>query len=224
MMHADGFGQPNVFGESEEMGSDRRHSFAVHENGSGSDMEAGEGRDAPSEFQAPDAPVSRRSRGAATVRRGVVAAALFGVVAGVASAVAFEALGVKESESLKKVLEKFFPHLDSASLYVSTPVVLLFTMAAAVTEELSYRGVVMGFIQRLSPRSWTAAITAAVVSAFLWAVLHLNITDAPAVKFIQIFALGLVFAWFARRFCIGAAIAAHLGLNVTAVVVGVWLA
>ncbi|MHC4249853.1 MAG: lysostaphin resistance A-like protein [Planctomycetota bacterium] len=168
------------------------------------------------------APPSERPCAAGAARRGVVAAALFGVVAGVASCIVFDALDVKESETFRRFVDSMFPNIESASPWVRMSVFLSFAMAAAVAEELTFRGVVMGFVQRLSPGR-TMAIAAATVSASLWAVEHLNITNAPMVKFAQILLLGFAFAWFARRYRIEAAIAAHLGLNVAAVLVGFWM-
>jgi hypothetical protein len=40
------------------------------------------------------------------------------------------------------------------------------------------------------------------------------------IKLAQIFLLGLVFGWLARRYSVEAAILAHVGLNVTALIGG----
>ena len=219
-MRADGCALPNGLDKPPDGTDAQPCPSAVHEADAETDTEVWDWQDGRPVPRAFHSPTVGRSCAAGATRGPVVAAAYFGAVAGVASVFVFEALGVEESESLKRILAMMFPGIESASLWVSTPVILLFGAAAAVAEELSYRGVVMGFVQRLSPGSRSMAIAAVVVSASLWAVLHLNMTNAPAVKFTQILLLGLAFGWLARRHCIEAAIAAHLALNVAAVVVG----
>ncbi len=61
---------------------------------------------------------------------------------------------------------------------------------------------------------------AAAATSLVWAAAHAPNTDAPAVKCAQIFVLGLFFCWFARRWCLEAAVAAHVALNLAALFVG----
>ena len=166
-------------------------------------------------------PVLQRS--GSTPWKPIIGAAAFGLAAGTLSVFVFEALGVEESEVLRRALSKMFPGLESADVAVMFPVVLLWAVAAALTEELTYRGVVSGFLLRLRPGDRAMEAVASVVSSLLWALLHLQNTDSPFLKCVQIFVLGLVFFELAKRWCIEAAIAAHVGLNVAAVVVGLAL-
>ena len=150
----------------------------------------------------------------------ITGAAIFGLAAGVVSMFVFRALGVEESEFFRKALAKMFPGLESVNAAVRFGMVLLWAMAAALTEELTYRGVLSGFLLRLRPGSRAMEAVASLVPSLLWAALHVQNTDSPFIKCVQIFILGLVFFEFAKRWCIEAAIAAHVGLNVAAIVLG----
>ena len=148
----------------------------------------------------------------------IVGAGVFGLAAGALSMLLFRALGVEESEFFRRALAKMFPGLESVNAAVRFAVVLSWAMAAALTEELTYRGVLSGFLLRLRPGSRAMEAVASLVPSLLWAALHVQNTDSPLIKCVQIFILGLVFFEFAKRWCIEAAIAAHVGLNVAAVV------
>jgi hypothetical protein len=50
--------------------------------------------------------------------------------------------------------------------------------------------------------------------------MHVLNTDNPTFKIAQIFIFGTILAEFARRWSLESAIAAHLSLNVTALVLG----
>ncbi len=54
--------------------------------------------------------------------------------------------------------------------------------------------------------------------ARMFASLHLLNTDAPTIKFAQIFVFGLILGEIVRRSSLEAAIACHLGLNITATI------
>ncbi len=101
------------------------------------------------------------------------------------------------------------------------PIAALAITAVALGEELTYRGVLFGWLQRLFGREGRAGVAmAAVLTSLVWAAAHIPNTDAPLVKCAQIFVLGLFFCWFARKWCLEAAIAAHAALNLSALFVG----
>ncbi|MFH1468609.1 MAG: CPBP family intramembrane glutamic endopeptidase, partial [Pseudomonadota bacterium] len=85
--------------------------------------------------------------------------------------------------------------------------------AAAVTEEVAFRGLLLGFLlATLGRRRWGPA-AAGLVTALVWAAMHLGMTDAPLLKAGQITLVGLLLAELTRRWGLGAAVATHLGLN-----------
>ncbi len=150
--------------------------------------------------------------------RAIGGAAAFGVAAGVVSAVIFKLLGVGLPDALKRY-GALQASTGNASLAVRLPIAALAVVAVALAEELTYRGVLFGWLQRgLKGRS--GMVAAAVITSGVWAAAHLPNTDAPSVKCAQIFVLGLFFCWFARRWCLEAAIAAHACLNVAALLMG----
>jgi membrane protease YdiL (CAAX protease family) len=150
-----------------------------------------------------------------TQRRELFAAFCFGVAAGSASILLFFLLGVDEGVVISR-LRELFPGLEQTSWWVLIPVVVMFMTSAAITEELVFRGGLLGLTAGRDGGRRGLFILAAVVLSAAWAVLHLPNTSAPLVKFAQIFLLGLCFSALARRSSVYAAIAAHVGLNLTA--------
>ena len=153
--------------------------------------------------------------------RGLLLLAAFagGGLFGAASLFLFQALGVREGEAVRRLLQMFpgMADLDGTLLFFVT---LTFVSAAAIGEELSYRGVLQGWIRRIGGEGAGSLVAASVVPSLLWALLHLANTDAPLLKFGQIFVFGMILAALARRVNLEAAICAHLGLNVCAAAVG----
>ncbi|MEK7449709.1 MAG: CPBP family glutamic-type intramembrane protease [Planctomycetota bacterium] len=147
----------------------------------------------------------------------ILAAAIFGVVSGVVSTVIFVALGMNESEPLKRIT-LMFPHAAEAGLIIRIPVLLLFVTGAAVIEELVFRGGLQAFLLRLSGNKRPAVIGSIIFVSLLWAGLHIFNTDMPAIKSLQIFIIGIVFSEFTRRSCVESAMAGHIALNFTAVI------
>jgi membrane protease YdiL (CAAX protease family) len=88
----------------------------------------------------------------------------------------------------------------------------------AILEELQYRGILQGFLLRLCKDNRVAVTAATICVSLLWALLHLPNTNAPLLKCIQVFIIGLVLSEFARRKGIGTSIAAHVSLNISATI------
>ena len=153
--------------------------------------------------------------------RAMFLAGAFGIVAGSASALVFFSLGVSESDGLRKLLA-LFPGAAAAPFPVQVVVGVLAVSVPAIVEELAFRGGVLGFLIRIGKGSRSSIIWGAVVTSFLWALLHLTNTNAPVLKCAQIFAVGLVLCEFARRKGLESAIVGHLAMNLTAVAVGLY--
>jgi membrane protease YdiL (CAAX protease family) len=113
-------------------------------------------------------------------------AALVGVAGAFVSLAFIRLLNVKEND----VFQEIFSGSVSLPIVWKFVISLLFVSAAALTEEILYRG------------------------ALLWAVMHLLNTNTPTFKVAQVFVLGVILAELARRWSLEAAIACHLSLNV----------
>jgi len=147
-------------------------------------------------------------------------AAVFGLVAGAVSMVTLEALGVDVGEGIKN-MQRLFPHAMQSPLAMRLPVFLLAVSAMAIAEELAFRGVLLGWLLRIGRRRGPYAAFAMVVVSLLWALLHIPNTNAPLLKCAQVFLIGLCLCEFARRWSVEAAIAGHVALNVSAVLLGI---
>jgi len=148
--------------------------------------------------------------------RALVLAMLLGVVASVISTLLFQRWGVDAGRSLE-YLDRFFPQLSSAGVATRMAVALPFVTSAAISEEIVFRGALLGFLLRAGGERRWVVIAATVLVALLWSLLHLTATGAPLIKLTQIFLLGLAFSELARRSCLEAALVAHLALNLTGV-------
>lgn len=149
--------------------------------------------------------------------RGMIVAAVLGIMGGGLSTAVFVALDVERSQVLE-MLQRLFPGADAAPALVRLPVALLAFTVPAIVEELVFRGAVLGFFLRAARGRRGLVVAAFVVVSLLWAAIHLMNTAAPLVKCTQIFVIGLAFCELARRWCVEAAIVGHISLNVTAAV------
>jgi len=146
--------------------------------------------------------------------RGIALGAGSGVAFGFLTSLLFYATGVGLSRLLEQMTASY-PGIDEAPLSAVMFVSLLFAGVAAVQEELVYRGATQGLMTRLLGGTRAGVIGVNLLIALLFAAAHLLNTDAPLLKFGQIFVFGLLLAWLAHRFSLSSAIAAHLGLNLT---------
>jgi membrane protease YdiL (CAAX protease family) len=159
-------------------------------------------------------PVLRQRRGAPW--RTITIAFLFGVEAGVLTLIAIALLDIKPNEELVRFMS-LFPKLGTVSTLVRLPMMMMLVTAAAVKEELLFRGVLLGSLVRLSRgRPWAIAVSIVAVS-LAFGMVHMNVASVPAFKVAQTFLLGVAFSLFALRGNLEVAIAAHVGLNLTAV-------
>jgi membrane protease YdiL (CAAX protease family) len=111
-----------------------------------------------------------------------------------------------------------FPHIKEVNPIITIPIASLALSVPAIIEELTYRGAIFGFLLRLSRNNRWAIVASTLFVSLIWALGHLSNTNAPLIKCIQIFIIGIVFCEFARRISIESAIASHIALNVTIVI------
>lgn len=129
------------------------------------------------------------------------------------------ALEVDVAEPIQR-LHDFLPDAASAHLGIRLPIALLAVTSVAVVEELVFRGALLGALLRCCRSRRVLTAGAVVVVALLWALMHALNTDAPLIKCSQIFVVGVLLCEIARRSCLEAAMAAHISLNVAAVLLG----
>lgn len=146
-----------------------------------------------------------------------------GLVVGAGSTLLFHGLEVDSGQALKQ-LAAYYPGLVDAGAGTRALVALPLSLTAALTEEIVFRGALLGALLRWGKERGWVIVAAVLSTSALWALLHLSLTDAPGLKLIQIFILGLGFAEITRRWGLEAAILAHLGLNVAGLVGMVLLA
>jgi membrane protease YdiL (CAAX protease family) len=147
--------------------------------------------------------------------RGWLVAALLGSLAGVASTLLFWALDVRSGETVR-MAQKLMPGLETAPAVLVAGALIPAFVAIAISEEILFRGVVQGWVTRLLGGDRTAAALAIVAATAVWTLGHAGSAEPLWLKLSQIFILGLVFGWLAYRYSVEAAIVAHVGLNVSA--------
>ena len=136
-----------------------------------------------------------------------------GVLLGAVSAMLFSALGV-DSELLQQQ-QAWFPGVDFAAWPVVLGIGLPAMLAAAISEELMFRGVLQRWLIRWGQGLGEVAVPLSIaVTSAVWALGHAANTDDVLLKLSQIFGLGLALGALSRRFSVEASIVAHLGFNV----------
>lgn len=151
----------------------------------------------------------------AEARRGWALAALIGLAAAVCSAAAFHFGGVTSGIAFE-MMKRMYPALVSRPRVIVASVCLPGFLAAAVAEEILYRGVLQAWLVRwLGPSRLSVTGAIAATSAF-WALGHSANATPMVPKLAQILVLGCLFGWLSRRYSVEASIAAHVTLNVTA--------
>lgn len=144
-------------------------------------------------------------------KRVLVVSTLAGVLVGLVSTVAFHHLGIGMG-SLMDLAAQLTPDLDREAAWFNWGIVLPAVCAAAIGEELLFRGAVQRWLTRWFKSPWPSIV---VTSAF-WALLHAPNTDAPLLKLGQIFLLGLALGALAHRHGVESTVLAHVGLNIGA--------
>ena len=92
-------------------------------------------------------------------------------------------------------------------------------IAAAIMEEILFRGLLQTWLVRIfgpGPASVAAAI---VLTSLVWAIAHAANATPMLPKLLQVFVLGLLLGALVRRYDVEACIVAHATLNVVAVLV-----
>ena len=143
-----------------------------------------------------------------------------GVVLGTVSAVISVAVMVWLGTGVGPLLDEsmfMFQGVEDLAWPMSILIFSLAVLGPAITEELTFRGLMLGFFFRISKHNRIAMALSIVVVSILWSLLHVPNTDMPFVKCTQIFLIGLIFGELARRRGIEAAIAGHVALNLVAV-------
>jgi membrane protease YdiL (CAAX protease family) len=100
-------------------------------------------------------------------------------------------------------------------------VVLAFTpalIAAAVYEEILYRGVLQAWLVRWLGESSGRVAASMAITSIVWALAHAGNADPMLPKLIQVMLLGFLFGGIARRYSVEASILAHTSLNVVAAI------
>jgi len=149
-------------------------------------------------------------------RSGLLLGALLGAAAAGITTVIYLALDVQEGD-IVHTLRAIYPGVSWESPAVVLGMGMTWACAAAIKEELLYRGVAQRWLQRWLGDSPVSTAIAIVLPTIGWTLAHAANTDNLAAKFIQIFLLGLIFGGLARRYSVEASIVAHLSLNIVAV-------
>jgi membrane protease YdiL (CAAX protease family) len=149
-------------------------------------------------------------------------ACVIGTLAGVVSTLAFIALDVSEGQAILWLMQTLMPGHAELSVWWKFAWALPTVVAYAIAEEVSFRGIMQGWLIRLMGDGRGTVIGAIVLTSIAWAIGHASNTDAIGLKLTQIFLLGLVFGWLARRYSVEAAIVAHVSLNVVAALAIFW--
>ncbi len=147
--------------------------------------------------------------------RGWVSATVFGVLAGFASIWVMLQIGIDEGDAIRK-LREMMPGVDTTSRSYLVLVALPAFLAAALTEEMAFRGIIQPWLARRFGGRSSGVFLAIAITSMVWALGHAANTSPMAPKLLQIFLLGLAFGWIARRHSVEASMAAHCGLNVAA--------
>lgn len=149
-------------------------------------------------------------------------AALLGFAGGGLSTAVFHLLEVAPGKAIEQAFAAM-PRIEEYSAATVSFFMLPAFLAAAVAEEILYRGVLQAWVARaLRGRRFGIGIAVTVASA-AWAAAHAPNADPLAIKLGQVFLIGLFLGWLSWRHSVEASIVAHASLNVTSVVAGVLL-
>ena len=120
-------------------------------------------------------------RGEDQPTRGWGIALALGVGAGLLSTALFRLMEIEAGE-LMELAENLTPGLDRGAWWFNWLVVLPWTLAAAIEEELLFRGVVQRFLARWFGRGELGGWAAIVLTSLFWAALHAPNTSAMGFK------------------------------------------
>ncbi len=94
-----------------------------------------------------------------------------------------------------------------------TPAAFVLALAAALSEELTYRLGIQGFLARYLNAQGLRYWLPVVLSALLWTLQHVGALEPGWVKLAQIFPIGLMLGWLCRRHGVESCILAHALFN-----------
>ena len=118
------------------------------------------------------------------------------------------------SPELSDAAERLFAEPEAASGSDSAVLALIALSVVALEEELVFRLGIQNFVARVfgwwDRRYWLAIL----ISATIWTVGHVGMLEPGWVKLAQIFPLGIVLGWLARKHGIEACIVAHVVFNI----------
>jgi membrane protease YdiL (CAAX protease family) len=165
----------------------------------------------------PDALPLLQRRG--TVPWGAVGgAAAFGALAGVAAVAAVGLRGLESAPAIVRMV-LLTPGVVRATVPLRLAVLAPAVVGAALTEELAFRGVLLGWLLRRL-RGRAGAALAVALASLLWTCAYLPATGGAPFKLAYVFLVGVLLCVFARRWCVEAAVASHIALNVAALLAG----
>jgi membrane protease YdiL (CAAX protease family) len=153
---------------------------------------------------------------------GIIVGMFVGLVSLAVTVVVFHYFHVKEPATNPDLVKLFPAIAGMSSAALAFPIGCL-AVAAAVTEELIFRGGILGVFLRITRNQTLFAWFFITAVAFLWALLHIPNTDHPFLKVVQIFTFGIVLGAMTRRWGIGSAISAHVSLNACAVILSIFI-
>lgn len=150
---------------------------------------------------------------------GWLIAAGSGLVLGIASTALFLWQDVEGNSFMQEFAQKAYPGLDYSAPWLLYGCMLPAMVAAALAEELLFRGVIQRWLARwlqqwMGEGVYTLVIAIGVTS-LVWAIGHAMNTDALFLKLGQIFLVGLLFGWFCHRFSVECSMIGHVTFNVT---------
>ncbi|MCM8819223.1 MAG: CPBP family glutamic-type intramembrane protease [Candidatus Omnitrophica bacterium] len=120
---------------------------------------------------------------------------------------------MKESQEIIK-LTKLLP-IKRIEWFIAIPVSGLWLIGKAIGEELFFRRGILAFLMSKSKSPLVRIFYS--YNFFNMGLLHFSNTNAPTIKITQVFILGIFFAGFAERICFESAIATHIGLNISGI-------
>jgi hypothetical protein len=150
--------------------------------------------------------------------RAIAGAGAFGVGAAVVSAGVFRLFHVAAPDALKQ-FSAAMPAAAQSGLWVRLVLLGLAAAGTALADELLLRGALLGWLLRSGGNRRVAAVEAAVLVSVFGACAAMVSAHATLAQGVQVFVIGLFLCEFARRSCIEAAVAAHVGLNVAALLI-----
>jgi len=104
-----------------------------------------------------------------------------------------------------------------------TPALILVVIQATIYEEILFRLCIQSFVAKYLGLNGRKYVWAVLLTAGLWAILHLGALDPVWIKFVQVFPIGIALGFLFRKYGLGSAILAHGAFNVAGMFLAVHL-